>query len=324
MFLPGGGPQGTIIALLLFLVLINELGFSGQMNNTGETITSMKRSRIEGQIHLKYVDDFSLAESINLRKQLTPGPVGPKPESYHNRTGHVLPNNSSKIHQQLLLTKTYAEDNQMKLNFEKTKLMLFNPSNSIDFQPDFVIDDHQLEMVEELRILGLTVRSDLKWSSNTKNIVKKGNQRLWMVKRLKNIGAKTEDLVDVYIKQIRSVLEFAAPVWQSSLTKTEKTDIERVQKSFCRIVLGSSYQSYAYALESLQLESLEARRINLCLRFALRAEKHQKFKHWFILNTKTSVTRRKPVKYVPVVAKHSRFEKSPLFYLTNLLNTYYS
>ena len=44
--LPGGGPQGTILALLLFIVLINEIGFEGQLNNTGEIITSKRNMKI--------------------------------------------------------------------------------------------------------------------------------------------------------------------------------------------------------------------------------------------------------------------------------------
>ena len=117
-------------------------------------------------------------------------------------------------------------------------------------------------------------------------MIKKGNQRLWMVKQLRNLGAQLDEMVDVFIKQIRSVLEFAAPVWQSSLTLAEETDLERVQKSFSKIVLGTSYESYQDALEVLQLD----RRVQLCLQFALKAEKHQKFKHWFKSNVKTNVT----------------------------------
>ena len=51
--LPGGGPQRTLLGLLLFIVLINDVGFQGQTNNTGEIITSKRNMKNLNQIHLK-------------------------------------------------------------------------------------------------------------------------------------------------------------------------------------------------------------------------------------------------------------------------------
>ena len=87
--------------------------------------------------------------------------------------------------------------------------------------------------------------------------------------------------MDVFTKQMRSVLELAVPAWQGGLTQVEKQDIERIQKSACHIILGHEYESYRCALKLLGLESLESRRIKLSLKFGIKSEKHHKFKNWF-------------------------------------------
>ena len=128
----------------------------------------------------------------------------------------------------------------------------------------------------------------------------------------------------MYSKQVRSVLELSVPAWQGSLTLGEKTELERVQKCAAHIILGSQYTSYSNALQELGLETLENRRMKLCLKFALKAEKSPKYSSWFTPFKKARDTRAIPPKYSNVRASHWRLEKGPISFLTNLLNKHYS
>ena len=123
------------------------------------------------------------------------------------------------------------------------------------------------------------------------------------------------------MKQVRSILEFAVPVWHSSITGDERLDIERIQKSAFHIILGSNYQSYSSALKVLGMETLNSRRTKLCKKFATKSVKNSKFKKWFKVNKKVSFTRQAQPKYCRVYSRTVRFEKSPLSYLTSILNS---
>jgi hypothetical protein len=320
--LPGGGPQGSLLGLFLFLVLINDLGFEGQVNNVGELITSKKKLTEINGIHLKYVDDLALAEPVNMASQLTTVPLDerPLPDTFRARTGHKLNIETSKVFEQLNKTKVYAEENRMKLNLSKTKLVLFNPCISKDFMPEMKVDDTRIDLVEQVKLLGVIISSDLTWTANTQYIVDRCNSKTWILRRLKKLGASHEDLLNVYCKQIRSIAEFAVPVWNSFLTGEDIAKLERLQKIALHIILGDQYKSYSSALKATRLSKLSERRRKTCMKFAKRAQKNTKFSKWFKPNPKVQRRVKQP-KFCPVICKKQRFEKSPLSYLTGLLNS---
>ena len=321
--LPGGGPQGTLLGLLLFLVLINEVGFEGQVNNTGELLTSKRNIKNANMIHLKYIDDLTLAESIDLIKQLVHVPEKYRnfPDVYHGRTGHILPHDASLVQAQLKSTQKLANSDQMKINIDKTKAMLFNQCRTVDFMPNLSLDNQDIEVVEQMKLLGVIITSDLKWSANTEFIVKKAFKKLWVLRRLKEAGANRNELIDMYVKIVRSIVELAVPVWHSSLMMDEIHDIERVQKCALRVILGDEYQSYPCALKTCNLESLEMRRDKLCTKFALKAEKHAIYKNWFKVRNYDR-TRLKD-KYEQVRARTERLKRGPISNLVNSLNDHY-
>ena len=110
------------------------------------------------------------------------------------------------------------------------------------------------------------------------------------------------------------------PVWHSSITGEERVDIERVQKSALHIILGHKYASYTSALKEIQLQTLFERRRRLCLKFGKQSANSSKFNKWFKPTQNRNAGRHAKPKYCEVYSRLRRYEKSPISYLTNLLN----
>ena len=156
----------------------------------------------------------------------------------------------------------------MKINSDKSKVILFNSAKKSDFKPSLTFDNSEnVTIVESTSLLGIQIQSDLKWNLNTDNICTEAFSRIWMIRRLKAHGACTDDLVDVYTKQVRCVLELAVAAWSPGITSGQVTQIERVQKAAFAVILGDDYIDYRNALAMLGLQSLSEKRKALCPKF---------------------------------------------------------
>ena len=142
-----------------------------------------------------------------------------------------------------------------------------------------------------------------------------------LLRKVASFGTSLYELKDIYILYIRSLLEQSATVWHSSLTEENRTDLERIQKSALRIILGDKYQTYAKALEICELETLDLRRKNLCLSFAIKASKNQKFRHLFPRTEKShKMDTRHAEQFEVQHASTARLQCSTIIFMQNLLN----
>ena len=126
---------------------------------------------------------------------------------------------------------------------------------------------------------------------------------------------------DIYKMFVRCALEYSSSVWHRSLTQDNISDLERVQKSALRIILGAKYTSYEEALCSLDLETLSDRREILFRRFAeqcLQVKQMETIvkKHDKIHN----MTLRKTDKYKVTKSNTERFQMSAGIQIQNTLN----
>ena len=169
--------------------------------------------------------------------------------------------------------------------------------------------------------MGIIISDDLRWNLNTKNIVKKANARMELLRRVASFGASIEDMKTIYFLFIRSLLDQSATVWHSSLTEENCADLERVKKSAVKIILGDKYVGYKNSLLKLDMENLSDRRNDLCLKFAKKCVKNPKTKHMFPETMKKHhMETRMPDKFLVQHANTERFRKSSIIYMQHLLN----
>ena len=209
----------------------------------------------------------------------------------------------------------------MVINKSKTKLILFNTSKTLDFTPKIELSGQILDVEAQVKLLGLWITNDMNWSKNTNYITQRGFHRLWILRRLKQLGAPIKDLIDTYMKMIRSILELAVPTWHPGLKIENANKIERVQKCALSIILGREYIGYKGALKTLKMETLTTRREKLCLNFALKAVKHPLFSKWFAPNPVKNT--RNHTKYIQPFARTNRYSNSTIPYLTRVLNNHH-
>ena len=98
--------------------------------------------------------------------------------------------------------------------------MTFNKSKKFDFPPEVHFANNQLlEVISETKLVGVIISNDLKWKKNTDYVCQKARTKLWTLRRLRKMSFDVSHLLDVYVKEIRPLLELAVPGWNSSLTK---------------------------------------------------------------------------------------------------------
>ena len=65
-----------------------------------------------------------------------------------------------------------------------------------------------------------------------------------LLRKVASFGLDQKELKDIHFLFIRSILEPSATVWHSSLNEENKHDLDRVQKSAVRTIMGEKYSGY--------------------------------------------------------------------------------
>ena len=141
--------------------------------------------------------------------------------------------------------------------------------NFLKYQPTVItpiqLNGIVIDRVSSYKLLGVIISNDLSWNEHCDSIHKKATKRLFVLRTLKRVGLGTNNLVLVYCSIVRSIVEYAAPVWAA------------IQQKALKIIFGRI--DYTEALVLAGLESLSDRRVGACKRFMATARQMSPLKN---------------------------------------------
>mgnify|MGYP003476588357 FL=1 len=218
-----GVPQGSVLGPTLFLIYINDV----VENITCKTIS----------IKL-FADDIKFYSSSS----------------------------SSTCDLQMAIDELMSWSKKWQLNLALQKCVLcsiYHGKGCVKQFSNYFIGDHELENVDQMRDLGITIDENLTFKNHIHNITHTAAIRSRLIHRSFTSGNQLI-LAKAFCTYIRPLLEYCSSVW-SPHHRFLIHKIEKIQRRFTKNIPSLRHTPYPARLKILGLQSLEYRRLILDL-----------------------------------------------------------
>ena len=149
---------------------------------------------------------------------------------------------SNELSKTLEKVTEWVNNNKLKLNVNKTKIMTFGTDITTNNLTVIKMDDTTLENVETYKLLGLTIDSNLTWKHHIDFIHKKLKYVYYTINKVKNCMPLKSKLL-LYNALFESNMAFGIPIW-GGVSKNKLKPIEITQKKTLRCIYNLPYNAH--------------------------------------------------------------------------------
>ncbi len=131
----------------------------------------------------------------------------------------------------------WCDDNFLYLNVSKTQEMFIDFRHANTGHRASVIHGVEVQRIESYKYLGTVFDSHLKFDINTESIVKRGQQRIHLMRKLNSFNVSVRILSNFYCSFIESLLTFSSVCWFNGLSINYKNSLNSIVK-VCSKTIG--------------------------------------------------------------------------------------
>ena len=164
----------------------------------------------------------------------------------------------------LVSLEGWADTWGMRFNAKKCQILTISRTRKY-LSYFYTLSGHTLDIVDNAKYLGVIISSDLSWSPHVQSVYNRANSTLGFLRR--NLRRCPTSLKETsYISLVRSIMEYASPIWDPHLVKDVHM-LESVQRKEARFIKGDfrTTASVSAMLQDLGLRNLQDRRRDLRL-----------------------------------------------------------
>ena len=188
-------------------------------------------------------------------------------------TGSDPSETASILNSDLEKISIWASKWKVKFNASKTKDIIFS-NKMLNNSPPLIFDNCYIDRVNLHKHLGIYLSSSLDWSKQIDEVCLKANRKLSVLRSVKLLSRQTLDVL--YKLTVRSVIDYALPVYCNTLTQSQLARLENLQYRAAKLVTGTFHFTSREKLNTeLGWETIKNRSDNLGLNIFHKIHLHE-------------------------------------------------
>ncbi|KAK1805486.1 hypothetical protein P4O66_019788 [Electrophorus voltai] len=150
--------------------------------------------------------------------------------------GLINKDNKSAYREEVQELVSWCKVNNLYLNIDKAKEMIVDFRRARRDHSPLAINGSSVEIVKNIKFLGVHIAENLTWTLNTSSITKRAQQRLYFLRKLREAHLPSPILTTFYKGTVESILSSCIITWFGNCTTFDRKTLQRIVRTAEKII----------------------------------------------------------------------------------------